>query len=70
MGYTHVVPPRDPVQCNRVDVLVEDEGEGDGKVEHGEALCTDVVWQNLNSVGDDEGREGDARGKWRQKGSG
>lgn len=45
---------------NRVNILVEDERQGDGKVEDGEALGTDLVGQNLDGVGDDERSEGDA----------
>ena len=55
----YIVPPADPAQSDRVDILVEDEGEGDDKAEHGEALCTERVGENLESVGHNQGRESD-----------
>ena len=42
---------------DRVDVLIEDEGKRDGKVEDVETLSTKAVWQDLDSVHDDERRE-------------
>jgi len=53
-----VVLPADVRKGDGVDILVEDEGQGDGEVEDVEALGTDVVGQNLDGVGDDERREG------------
>ena len=53
-----VVLPGDVVERDRVDVLVEDEGEGDGEVEDVETLGTERVGQDLNSVGNNERGEG------------
>ena len=47
---TYVVLPGKFAQCNRVDVLVEDKRQGDGKVEHVETLGTELVRQDLDSV--------------------
>ena len=60
MVMTHVVLPADGVQCNRVNVLVEDEGKGDGEVEDDETLGTDVEGENLDGVGHNQGGEGQA----------
>ena len=43
-----------------VNVLVEDKGEGDRKVEDVETLCTQSVRQNFDGVGDNNRRERDA----------
>ena len=37
---------------DRIDILVEDEGESKEKVKNGESLCPNRVRQNLDSVGD------------------
>ena len=42
------------VERNGVDVLVEDEGEGNDEVEDVEALRTQAVRENFDGVGDDE----------------
>ena len=47
---THVVLPADSAKGNGVDVLVEDESEGDGKIEYSVALGTERVGENLESV--------------------
>ena len=54
---TYVVFPADVVERDRVDILVEDERDGDGEVEHIEALRTDGEGQDLHGVRHDEGRE-------------
>ena len=54
-----VVLPAELLEGNGVDVLVEDEREGDGKVEGDEALGTEVVGQNLDGVRDNERGVGD-----------
>lgn len=53
----YVVLPLKFVEGNRVNVLVEDEREGDGEVEHVETLGTESEGQDLDSVRDDERRE-------------
>lgn len=60
---THVVLPAQVRQCDRVDVLVEDESKGDCEVEDREALGTDGVGKNFNGVGDDEGSESNTNGE-------
>ena len=55
---THVVLPGDLAEGDGVDVLVEDDGEGDGEVEDVETLGTKRVGQDLNGVGDNERSEG------------
>ena len=54
---TYVVLPGKFAQCNRVDVLVEDKRQGDGKVEHVETLGTECVRKNFDGVRHDEGSE-------------
>ena len=54
-----VVLPAKLLEGDGVDVLVEDEREGDGKVEGDEALGTEVVGQNLDGVRDNERGVGD-----------
>ena len=54
---TYVVLPGKFAQCNRVDVLVEDERDGNDEVEDVETLRTKTVRENLDSVHDDEGCE-------------
>ena len=56
----HVVLPAQVRQCNWVDVLIEDEGKRDGKVEDVETLGTQCVGQDFNGVRDDDGCEGNA----------
>ena len=46
------------LESNWVDVLVEDEGQRDDEVEHVETLGTETVRENLDSVHDNEWREG------------
>jgi hypothetical protein len=55
---THVVLPGKLVESDGVDVLVEDEGKRDGKVEDVEALGAEGEGQDLNGVRDDKWREG------------
>lgn len=55
---THIVLPFDGIECDRVDILVEDKRQRDSEVEHVEALGPDVVRQNLDGVRYDERREG------------
>lgn len=57
---TYVVAPAHVLKGDRVDVLVEDEGKRDGKVEDVETLGTQCVGQNFNGVRDDDGCEGNA----------
>ena len=52
-----VVLPLEAAERDRVDVLVEDDRDRDGEVEDVEALGTQAVGQDLDGVGDDEGRE-------------
>ena len=47
-----VLPPNVP-QSDRVDVLVEDDRNGDDKVEHVEPFGTKAVWQDLDGISDD-----------------
>jgi len=54
-----VVLPTDHAKSDRVDVLVEDEGDDDDKAEQCEALRTERVGEDLESVGYDQGRECD-----------
>lgn len=51
---TYVVLPADGVKSDGVDVLIEDEGEGDRKVENGETLGTQCERKNLDGVRDNE----------------
>lgn len=44
-------------ESNRINVLVENEGEGYREVEDGETLGTDGERQNLNGVEDNERTE-------------
>jgi len=53
----NVVLPGDVIKSNGVDVLVENEGEGNGEVEDSETLCTYGEGQDLHGIGDDEGSE-------------
>jgi len=54
----NVVPPANPAKSDGVNVLVEDDGKGDIKVEDGIALGTNGVGKNLESVRHNQGREG------------
>jgi hypothetical protein len=56
---TYVVFPAERVERDRVDVLVEDEREGDDKVEDGEALGAELVGEDFERVGNDERGEGE-----------
>ena len=47
-----VLPPNTP-ESDRVDVLVEDDRNGDDKVEHVEPFGTKAVWQDLDGISDD-----------------
>jgi hypothetical protein len=49
------------LEGDRVDVLVEDEGDGDDEIEDVETLGAKVERQDLDGVRDDEGCEGDTR---------
>jgi hypothetical protein len=44
---------------NGIHILIEDQAQRNDKVEYVESLRTNLIWQNFDSVGDDEGREGD-----------
>ena len=57
---THVVLPAELGEGDRVDVLVENEGDRDGQVEDVEALRTERVREDLKRVRDNERREGKA----------
>ena len=54
---TYIVLPTDLAKGDGVDILVEDKGEGDEKTENGVTLGAEGVGENLESVGDDQGRE-------------
>ena len=54
-----VVLPAELREGDGVGVLIEDERERDGEVEHGETLGAELVRKNLDGVGDDEGGVGD-----------
>ena len=56
-GGTYVVLPADLVKSNGVNILVEDEGEGDEKAEDGVTLGAKGVGKNLESVGHNQGCE-------------
>lgn len=51
---TYVVLPADIVEGDRIDVLVKDEGDGDGEVEHVETLRADGEGQDFNGIRHDE----------------
>lgn len=53
----NVVLPAELLERDGVDILVEDEGEGDGEVEDVETLGTEAVRKDLDGVGDDERSE-------------
>jgi hypothetical protein len=53
-----VVLPSDVFEGDRIYILVEDEGEGDDKVEDVESLGADREREDFDSVGDDEWGEG------------
>ena len=54
---THVVLPADVAERDGVDVLVEDERDGDDKVEDVETFGTNAIRQDFDGVGNDQGRE-------------
>lgn len=56
----YVVLPRDLLERNGVDILVENQREGNDEVEDVEALRAQRVRQDLDRVGDDQRRERDA----------
>lgn len=58
-----VVMPRDVLECDGVDVLVEDERQRDSEVEDRETLGADRVGQDFNGVGHDERSESNTRNK-------
>jgi len=45
-----IVFPPDIAKSDGIDVLIEDEGEGNDEAEEGEALGTEGIWENLESV--------------------
>lgn len=51
---TYVVLPANGIECDRVNILVEDQRHGDREVEDVETLCTDREWQDLDGVRNDE----------------
>ena len=53
----YVVLPCNLLESDGVDVLVEDERDGNDEVEDVETLRTKTVRENLDSVHDDEGCE-------------
>ena len=55
---THVILPTDPTKSDGVDILIEDDGEGDDKAEDGEALGTKVVGEDLEGIRYNQGGEG------------
>lgn len=54
---THVVLPTNVAECDRVDILVEDERKRDGEVEDVETLGTEMERQNLDGIGNDQRSE-------------
>ena len=54
-----VVLPAELREGDGVGVLIEDERERDGEVEHGETLGAELVGKNLDGVGDDKRTVGD-----------
>lgn len=53
----HVIFPVYPVQCDGVDILIEDQSNVQAQAEYREAFSAKVVWKNFNSVRDDQRRE-------------
>jgi hypothetical protein len=51
------VVDRQRTECNRVDILIEDQRKQEGEIEDHEAFSTQVVGKNLNSVRNDMRRE-------------
>lgn len=47
-----VLPPNAP-ESDWIDVLVEDDRNGDDEVEHVESFGAKAVWQDLDGIGDD-----------------
>lgn len=54
----NVVFPLQMAKGNGVDVLVEEEGEIDGQPEDSRTFCTDIEWQNLDCICDEQARPG------------
>ena len=55
----NVILPSELAKSDRVDILIEDEGERDRKVEDRETLGAELIRENLDSIGDDKRRKGD-----------
>lgn len=53
-----IVLPAQIIEGDGVNVLVEDEGKGDGEVEDAQTFCTEAVGQDFDCVSDDERAEG------------
>ena len=60
MSNTYVVLPANLLHGDGVDILVEDEGDGNREVEDVEALRAQRVRQDLDRIRDDEGAERDS----------
>lgn len=54
---TYVVLPAEGTERNWVDILVEDESDGNSEIKDVETLSTEGVWQNFNGVRHDQRRE-------------
>lgn len=57
LSATYVVLPSQGLQCDRVDVLVKDEGDRNDKAEDVEPFGTETVWQDFDRIRDNEGSE-------------
>lgn len=64
---TYVVFPADITKGDGVDVLIEDEGEGDDEAEDSEALGTEGIRENLEGVRYDQRSEGNIVGSIEQE---
>lgn len=67
---TYIVPPANLLKGDRIDVLVKNEGEVDENAKDGETLGTDGVGENLESIGYNQGCEGDVVGGVEQEDEG
>lgn len=54
MVTAYVVLPRKMLQCDRIDVLVEYESEGNDEAEDVQTLCAHAVWEDLHGIHHDK----------------
>jgi hypothetical protein len=54
----HVVFPADPLKSDGVDILIEDDSNGDGETKDAEALGADGEGENLEGVRQNQGPKG------------